>query len=404
MALVIDRPFALYDPTRATWQLANIPPPDAHLRMSIVIPARNEADQIVPTLNALADQRDFDGQPLDRRSFEVIVLANNCLDATAELVRRFARISGSGLCLHLCECQFPDEQAHVGSARRWLMDLACDRLEAVERPRALIASTDADTLVARDWVAASLAELDRGADAVAGVIQVDTRGLRKLGASVRRAYWQDRVHRRLLVELEAIVDPNPLDPFPRHDFHGGASLAITPRMYRKVGGLPPLACWEDVALAEALWREDARFIHSLRVRVRTSARQVGRTLGGQSQELSRWSVENATVWVKDVRRVEAELLIRRGLRRLFVARRSRTPWCWEPHPAEVAEVARTLTIEPDRLVRLMLDWSTFGQWLEALAKLQAPESGATEPEKIPIAEAIDALRSRLQELRKSNPT
>ncbi len=200
--------------------------------MSVVIPARDEADRIEAALEALADQRGIDGKPLDPRGYEVIVLANNCSDSTSDLVRRSARKLDSRLVIHLFERSFSDEQAHVGNARRWLMDLACARLEAVGQPQGLIASTDADTRVARTWVSASLAEADSGADAVAGIIQVDPRGLRELGRTVRRAYWRDRVHRRLLVELEELIDPNPLDVFPRHDFHGGASLAITPKMYR----------------------------------------------------------------------------------------------------------------------------------------------------------------------------
>ena len=377
-------------------------PPDDKVRMIVVIPARNEAEQIEPTLRALTNQVDNNGKILSLNCFEIIVLANNCSDITADVVRQFIRKLDSCLSVHLVERTFRLKQAHVGTARRWLMDLACTRLEAVGQPRGLIASTDADTRVARNWVSSNLTEVDSGADAVAGLIQVDPRGLRRLGEMVRRAYWQDRIHRRLLVELEAIIDLNPLDVFPRHDFHGGASLAITAEMYRRVGGLPPLPSWEDVALAEALWREDARFVHSPQVWVRTSARQAGRAIGGQSYALERWSTQ-ATIWVKDIRQVEAELMKRHRLRRFFAAKQSECSTSWRPDLSEVLDVAQVLRIDPDKLTRLMTNLPTFGRWLEAVARLQAIELDPGETGKVPIAEAIVDLRSRLRELKGLSP-
>ena len=54
----------------------------------MVIPARNEAVGVGATVDALADQRDGSGHPLDRRRYEVILLANNCSDDTAGAARR----------------------------------------------------------------------------------------------------------------------------------------------------------------------------------------------------------------------------------------------------------------------------------------------------------------------------
>ncbi len=66
----------------------------------------------------------------------------------------------------------PDGLAHVGHARRLLKDDACHRLLRLGRPRGVIASTDGDSRVAPTWLAATLAEIAHGADAVGGRIVI----------------------------------------------------------------------------------------------------------------------------------------------------------------------------------------------------------------------------------------
>ncbi len=369
--------------------------PDSRLLVSVIIPARNEAAALAATLQNLLGQRHPQGGLLDPRSYEVIVLANNCTDETADLARWFARRAAPSAVIHVAEQTFPAHQAHVGTARKWLMDLACRRLDAVGRPAGLIASTDADTQVEPTWIAATLAEVAAGAEAVAGLIRVNHRELRELGPQVRRAYWLDRVYRRLKLELEARIDPNPLDPYPRHDFQGGASLAITSRMYRRVGGLPPLATHEDVALAAALWRVDARFVHSPRVRVTTSSRLVGRAAGGHSQALSRWALEPEDR-VRDVQAIEAELWTRRQLRWFFAARIQASSASWHPDPVAIVALATRLGVEPVAVVDLMRRSPYFGTWLEAIQQITSSKANAQEPVRVPISTAIAGLLRRLR--------
>ncbi len=366
--------------------------PDPRLRVSVIVPARNEARYLLGTLRSLTQQRDAEGETLDPRAFEVIVLANNCTDETAWLAREFAR---EHTAIHVIERTFTRNVAHIGTARRWLMDLACHRLESVGNPLSLIASTDADTAVGPGWVAANVAEAAAGADAVAGIIQVNYAELRKLGREVRRAYWLDRIYRRLKLELEALIDPNPLDPYPRHDFHGGASLAITPRMYRRVGGLPPLASQEDVALAEALWRVDARFVHSPRVRVVTSSRLLGRATGGQSQTLARWGLAEEDR-VDDADAVELELMTRRRLRQLFRSKIDAGAGPWSPNPLDLTELPTKLRMKAEPLAYLLASGATFGGWLETIKSISSQNSGQTHWVKVPISDAIAGLRCRLR--------
>ena len=56
----------------------------------VAIPACNEAARIERCLAALAMQRDGYGAPVPQGAFGVLLLANNCTDATAEIARRMA--------------------------------------------------------------------------------------------------------------------------------------------------------------------------------------------------------------------------------------------------------------------------------------------------------------------------
>lgn len=371
----------------------DLAPPHPRLRVCVVIPARDEAELLATCLQALANQGDPAGGLLDPGLFEVVVLANNCVDGTARIARGFAA-RGAGLRVHVVEREFPPAVAHVGTARKYLMDLACARLETLEDPRTLIASTDADSRADRGWVAAQLAALDAGADAVAGLIRVDAAELHSLGPHVRAAYRRDRLYRRLKLELEALIDPNPLDPRPGHDFHGGASLAITPEMYRRVGGLPPLRSLEDVALVEALWLADARLVHCRRARVATSARLVGRADDGHSSDLARWA-GGPVAAVPEVAGFAAELVARRELRHLFERRRRAPGGRWTPDRAEVARVARRLEVDAEALGDGIRDWGTFGEWLARVADLRGPRRTAADRPLVPIAAAIEQLRRRI---------
>jgi glycosyltransferase involved in cell wall biosynthesis len=263
-------------------------PPRATLEIAIVIPVRDEQEWLPSALEALACQRDLDGSPLDRDRYEIILLINNSVDASASIAIAFARQHPS-LALHVVEVDLPECEAHVGRARRMLMDMAAERLPW----DGVIATTDADTRVAPDWVAMTLAEVAAGADAVGGRILVDPAGFIDEGGHARRMHLRDVTFRYLVAELEARLAPDPFDPWPRHFQHFGASMAVTVGAYRRAGGIPPLSSLEDVAFYHALRRINARIRHSPAVRVVTSARSVGRTGFGFAVQLQRWSAMGA---------------------------------------------------------------------------------------------------------------
>jgi len=262
-------------------------PPRAGLLASIIIPAKNEAARLPAALAALAVQTGLDGRPLPPHSFEIIVLANNCTDATAAVVRQQAR-RFPHLVLHVAELRLPPAKAHVGRARRLLMDEACARLECMAGPAGVIASTDADTCAAPTWLAAIRAEIAAGADAVGGRIFTESKKAAGAPCPVHRLEVRDAAYHLLCARLEDRLDPAPADPWPRHHQHFGASLALTAGAYRRVGGLPEVRFLEDEALCQALRRHDLRLRHSPWVEVRTSARRQGRVEVGLSWQLRQW--------------------------------------------------------------------------------------------------------------------
>lgn len=270
----------------ATHLQRQLPPPRPGLQVSVIIPAKDEAHHLPAALAALAAQTDRHGRPLPAESFEVIVLANNCTDDTAAVVRQAAR-SFPRLALHVAELWLPPEEAHVGCARRLLMDAAWVRLESGGRAGAgIIASTDADTRVALNWLAVIQDEIAAGAAAVGGRIltEMPDPALR----SLRRLQARDTAYHQLCARLEGLVDPAPADPWPRHHQHFGASLALTTAAYGQVGGLPEVRFLEDEALCRALRRYDLIIRHSPEVQVLTSARRQGRVEVGLSWQLGEW--------------------------------------------------------------------------------------------------------------------
>ncbi|MEO5734062.1 MAG: glycosyltransferase, partial [Rubrivivax sp.] len=246
-----------------------LPPPAADLRAVVVMPVRNEAAGIDVALLALASQVDATGQPLDRTTYEIIVLANNCDDDTAQRAHRFAA-AHPALALHVLEARLPPELAHVGHARGCLFDAACERLHATAGPRGFIASTDGDTRVDPHWLQATRDAFDGGADAVGGRILTDEQPV--LSQAARRLQRIDGCHALLRSRLEDLIDPDANDPWPRHHQHFGASLAVAAGAYRAAGGMPAVECLEDMALVRMLQRTDHRLRHAPTVRVTTSSR------------------------------------------------------------------------------------------------------------------------------------
>ena len=130
------------------------------LRAVVVVPARDEAQRIGGCLRALGAQRRVASD-----AFEIVVVLDRCSDGTREAA---AAAAAAGIVTPVLIVDSPGEG--VGVARRHGMDLACARLFEAGAPDGLVATTDADTLVAADWLAEQLSLSSRGAEAIGGQI------------------------------------------------------------------------------------------------------------------------------------------------------------------------------------------------------------------------------------------
>ena len=152
--------------------------------------------------------------------------------AAQQLHRRFlpralatARALGCGAS---CRSPLPGQDAHVGWARRFAMDLALHRLAASRAPRPVILTTDADAWSrATGWRRTSPRSMPAPMRSAATSASTPTSW--RLPAEVRRCVALDERYRRLVDPAARPLEPAAHDPAPGHAQHVGASLALTCR-------------------------------------------------------------------------------------------------------------------------------------------------------------------------------
>ena len=247
-----------------------LPPPDPALKVSVVVPAHNEEELVGSCLRSLAYQS---GVPAEE--YEVLLVLDSCTDKTEKRALEVA-------------AEHPDLRLHMldgpgrgpGYARRAGMDEASARLLSLCRPDGLIASTDADTLVAPDWLSVQLQATARGAKAIGGRIELrDDVGLPRSVPG-----WRDEQGR--LKKRKLLSAPGGETMQAEHWQFSGASLALTAATYGEIGGIEPRAALEDEYLERTLTMSGIPIQRPLSVRVATSARTVGRASRGLARDLA----------------------------------------------------------------------------------------------------------------------
>ena len=256
--------------------------PSPSLMVSVIVPVRNEAAHLYTTLDALRRQTDDKSKPINHDIYEILLLANNCTDESFAIAKKYKELYPK-LHLYIAEIYLPKEAAHIGTARRILMDEAYQRLMFLQKTKGIIASTDGDTEVDKTWIYHIINEVQKGNDAVGGRITINNK------SSLPYYHTLDEMYRTLVAQAESILDPQEHDPWPRHFQYYGASLAVTCDMYHAAGRLPQLPFLEDEAFHQALCRQDARIRKSPAVKVKTSGRHDGRVNIGLSQQLKEWA-------------------------------------------------------------------------------------------------------------------
>lgn len=260
-----------------TGDLAACPP---RLPVCVAIPVKNEEAHIALCLKALARATRRGRTLVHVRN--VILLLNNCTDRSKAVITALApRLPFP---VAIIEVALPPGRAHAGAARRMAADNAARSLELRGEQGAILV-TDADSRVAPNWLTAHAAAFARGVDAVAGAVWTDPIDFAGWPAHLRRRELTEARYSRLISQITHLVDPDPLDPWPRHDQASGASLGVLLHAYRQTGGIPELAVGEDRAFVSLLKACGLRVRHDPNVRVITSGRFFGRAAGGAADTI-----------------------------------------------------------------------------------------------------------------------
>lgn len=225
----------------------------------VVIPARNEAARIASCLGALGGQ-----------GADLLVVANNCTDATAQIA---AAHGATVLDCHIAA-------GGVGAARR--LGLAEGMRMAAEEGTDLraVLTSDADCLVAPDWLEANLRHLDAGAAAVCGwVLPIAEEHALLPPLLLHRAALEDR-----FLDLKVALELR-LTGRAGHERTPGASLAFRPEAYTAAGGFDPVPAHEDRAIILRLKALGLPVVHARDVVVRASCRLEGRAPEGMAAAL-----------------------------------------------------------------------------------------------------------------------
>lgn len=239
----------------------------------VAIPAKDEEERIGACLLALARQTSMPDV--------VLLLLNNCTDRTEAAARELA--SNLPFELHVVCHALPPADANAGNARR----LAMQHSAALAGSNGILLTTDADTIVADDWVERNLAAIGSGADVVCGRVRLDPIEAALIPSHLHADDALECELTELLDKIAFIVDPVPADPWPRHTEAAGASLAVTVAAFNNVGGIPAIAAGEDRAFVARLAQVDARIRHDPTITVTVSGRLHGRAPGGMADTIRR---------------------------------------------------------------------------------------------------------------------
>lgn len=242
--------------------------------LAVVIPMLDEAGGILPTLEALAAQRDAD--------FDAVFVDNGSTDATVAIVERFAAERGLGRWRVIREPQ-KGTGAAADTGMRAAIDVGAQ----------LLARTDADCLPRADWTAAVRRSLTPRAEGGLGLRLVGgelvPRRDEGLGLPTRVAL-RGAVH---LAEAFGRVRsgnraPEYLGPYM---MAAGCNVGITAELYLAAGGFPRTKI-EDL-------HEDRALVNAVRRITPEYARRGDVVVQGSSRRVRAWGLKNTLLWYKD---------------------------------------------------------------------------------------------------------
>lgn len=232
--------------------------------VTVVIPARDEAITLPRTLHSIDDAL----SELPRGvTGECIVVLDSCRDDSARVTAE--ALARSRWASRVVET----DVACAGAARALGTRAVFDRL--VHEPRHVwLANTDADTVVPADWLRVQLDLANQGADAVAGIVELDIDADERLRRAFGAAYTlgRDGTHRHV----------------------HGANLGVRANVYGAAGGWHHLHSGED----HDLWKRvqvAGTCVSTTASVVRTSGRLAGRAPCGFADDLTALVEDGLTV-------------------------------------------------------------------------------------------------------------
>jgi hypothetical protein len=204
---------------------------------------------------------------------------------------------------------------------------------------------------------AHLNAITRGADAVAGRLKIEPEGAKLIPAHLHAIDARECAYAALLDEIQALLNPDPADPWPRHDEHSGASIAVTVDAYRRAGGIPDVSLAKDRAFIDRLRLVDAHIRHEPGVSVVVSARTVGRAEGGMADTMRRRMAQPDEFLDE---RLEP---VGHALRRVRARAWLRAIWnATLPSDGAVASVSRRLSLPPGDITAFLTTPYFGGCW------------------------------------------
>lgn len=234
----------------------------------------NEAAGILPTLEALAAQRDA--------HFDVVFVDNGSTDATVAVVERFAADRGLARW-----CVIHEPEKGTGAAADTGMRAAIDA------GAELLARTDADCLPRADWTAAVRRALTPRPEGGPGLRLVGGELVPRRDEGLgwpTRAVLRGAVH---LAEAFGRVRAGNRDPAYRGPYMmaAGCNVGITAELYEAAGGFPRTRI-EDL-------HEDRALVNAVRRLTRDYARRRDVVVQGSSRRVQAWGLRNTLLWYKD---------------------------------------------------------------------------------------------------------
>jgi len=220
--------------------------------VAIVIPARDEERLLPRCLSAIGGAIDELARRRPHVAVRTVVVADRSTDGTLMVVAADPRVEAVVV-----------EHGNVGAARRAGAAYVLGD-EPWRGASTWLVTTDADSIVPRDWLVQHVDHAEHGADAVVGTV---TPEFDELSAA----------------QIEAWTATHA--PGAANGHVHGANLGIRASAYLAVDGFHPRAVGEDVELVARLVSRGYAVQPSAKLDVTTSSRAVARATGGYASWL-----------------------------------------------------------------------------------------------------------------------